>query len=290
MSNTLITFLTPQKIQLHGVWLGDNKAKTVFVFLHGLGGSLFSRSPLLELLAAEKNTAVFTFNNRGYGLINSFKRKKKKDETEYYIAGMAHELFPECLDDIDGALNYARYRGAKKIFLVGHSTGCQKSIYYLAKKTKAKVAGVILLAPVSDYATVNLKDKNYRKALKKAEQLKKVEKGQSLLPTNLWPHAISAQRFLSLYTPSSEEEIFSYASKRRPAILQKVTKPILAVLAELDEFNDRPVKEMRTWFDETLASRPGYHLAIIKGSDHAFAEKERMILKEIKTWINIINK
>jgi pimeloyl-ACP methyl ester carboxylesterase len=286
MSNTLITFLTPQKIQLHGVWLGGDKAKTVFVFLHGLGGSLFSRAPLLELLAAEKDTAVLTFNNRGYGLINSFKRKKKKNETEYYIAGMAHELFSECLDDIDGALSYARSRGAKRIFLVGHSTGCQKSIYYLAKKTRVQIAGAILLAPVSDYAAINLKDRNYIKALRKAEQLKKAGKGQSLLPANLWSHAISAQRFLSLYTPSSEEEIFSYASKGRPKLLQKVTKPILAVLAELDEFNDRPIKEMKNWFDETLKTKSKYSSVIVKEATHSFAEKEREVLRVIKRWVN----
>lgn len=286
MSNTLISFLTPKKIQLHGVWLGDRKAKTVFVFLHGLGGSLFSRSLLLELLATQKNTAVLTFNNRGFGLINSFKREKSKNETEYYLAGMAHEKFGECLDDIDGALSYARQRGAKRIFLIGHSTGCQKSIYYLAKKTRARVQGAILLAPVSDYSTMNLKDRQYQAALKKAQQLKKTGKSQSLLPANLWPHAISAQRFLSLYTPDSEEEIFTYASSRRPTLLQKVTKPILAVLAELDEFNDRSSEKMKDWFDQTLISNPDYHSTIIKKAGHSFADKEKVVLKEIKNWIN----
>jgi pimeloyl-ACP methyl ester carboxylesterase len=285
MSNTLITFLTPKKIQLHGVWLGDKKAKTVFVFLHGLGGSLFSRSPLLELLAAQKDTAVFTFNNRGFGLINSFKRKKSKDETEYYLAGMAHEKFGECLDDIDGALSYARQRGAKEIFLLGHSTGCQKIIYYLAKKNRAKVRGAILLAPVSDYSTINLKDKQYQRALKKAQQLRQAGKSESLLPTNLWPHAISAQRFLSLYTPSSEEEIFTYASSRRPVLLQKVTKPILAILAEFDEFNDRPSQAMKDWFDQSLVSKSKYCSIIIKSTGHSFADREKVVLKEIKNWI-----
>lgn len=286
MNNILTSFLTPKKIQLYGVWLGDKKAKTVFVFLHGLGGSLFSRSPLLELLAAEDSTAVFTFNNRGFGLINSFKRKKSQDETEYYLAGMAHEKFKECLDDIDGALSYVRQRGAKNIFLIGHSTGCQKSIYYLAKKPRARVQGAILLAPVSDYSTINLKDRRYQVALKKAQQLKKTRKSQSLLPANFWPHAISAQRFLSLYTPDSEEEIFSYASSRRPTLLQKVTKPILAVLAELDEFNDRSSEKMKDWFDQILISKPDYRSTIIKKARHSFADREKIVLKEIKNWIN----
>lgn len=286
MSNTLISFLTPKKIQLHGVWLGDKKAKTVFIFLHGLGGSLFSRSPLLEALAAEKNTAVFTFNNRGFGLINSFKIKRKSNNTKYYLAGMAHEKFTECLDDIDGALAYARRRGAKRIFLIGHSTGCQKSIYYLSQKPRARVHGVILLAPVSDYSTINLQDKNYQTALKKAQHLKRSGKDQELLPANIWPHAISAQRFLSLYTPNSKEEIFTYASLRSPRLLKKVSKSILAVLAELDEFNDRHSEKIKDWFDSVLIAKKSYRSTIIKGASHSFAEKEKLILKEIKDWIN----
>jgi alpha-beta hydrolase superfamily lysophospholipase len=283
MSQVLVSFLTPHKIPLNGVWLGTQKAETVFVFLHGLGGSLFSRSTLLESLAAQKNTAVLTFNNRGFGLINSFKKQKASGEKEYYLAGMAHERFSECLDDIDGALAYARLRGAKNIFLIGHSTGCQKIIYYLAKKKRVKVQGAILLAPVSDYATIDQKDASYQRALRAAKRLVSQRDAQALLPSKLWRHPISAQRFLSLYTPESEEEIFSYASKKRNSLLSKVKIPVLALFATEDEYNYYPLDVIRNWFERTATTKK-FLFYLIPHADHSFKDQIKPVASIIKAW------
>lgn len=282
MTNTLISFLTPKKLQLQGLWLGDSQAKTVYIFLHGLGGSLFGCSPILESLSKQKKTAVFTFNNRGFGLINSFRIKKNKNKKEYLLAGMAHEQFSGCLDDIGGAINYVRSRGVTKIFLIGHSTGCQKIVYYLSKKSPALVKGAILLSPISDYASIDKKDLVYKKALLSANRFKASGHPQKLLPAQLWPYPISAQRFLSLYTAKSIEEIFTYSSNRSPRLLKKVIKPILVILGEADLCADRPVLDIKLWFDGVMAKKKNYHSFIIKEAGHSFDSYEEEVFKIIK--------
>lgn len=284
MKNSVISFLSPKKVEFQGLWLGSTKAKTVYIFLHGLGGNVFSRSTILTLIAKKNNTAVLTFNNRGYGLISSFKLKKNEKDQEYILAGMAHEHFSDCLDDIGGAINYAHARGASEIILIGYSTGCQKIVYYLSQQPRKKIAGAILLAPMSDYAGIETRHEDFSKALKAANNLQKKGQADTLLPINLWPHYISAQRFLSLYTPDSEEEIFSYVSSKEPRALKKVAQSILVILAEKDEFADRPMSQIQDWFDVSLEKKKNYQSTIIRDSLHSFKDQERQVLRLIKKW------
>ncbi len=288
MDTSLVSFLTPKKLKLNGVWLGSDAADTAFIFLHGLGGSLFSRSPLTSLLAGKKQ-AVFALNNRGSGTINYFKKEVKSKPT-YFLAGVAHEVFTDCVDDIDGAVAYVQQRGAKNIYLLGHSTGCQKSIYYLSKRPHSPVRGAILLAPVSDYASIikTVDPKVYRRALSAARKLVATNKSQVLLPEKLWLPQYSAQRFLSLFTPDSPEEIFTYGSKAKPVALRRANKPILAILAELDQVASCNADELAAWFKNELNNGNNSKTIIIKGADHGFEDKEVELAKIIITWLKAL--
>ncbi len=230
------------------------------IIVHGLTSSLFSRVPReLPAHLVGRNTAVLTFNNRGHGVVNGFQKGDRS-----FIAGSTHEVFTDCVDDIRGAVTLARRMGARKIYLAGHSTGCQKSIYYASKmRNRSLVNGIILLAPVSDYAAALKGDKRkLAKGVKLARALIKTGKKHELMPESLltsWS-IDDAQRFLSLYTPDSQETIFSYEQpKRIPRILQSVKLPILVVWAEKDEYADRPAKEIAEWFERSTGANLETH-------------------------------
>lgn len=285
MSISLLSFPAAKNLRLNGVWLGKSKPETLYIFIHGLGGSIFSRAPLTALLASG-SAAVLAFNNRGSGTINYLKQKKG-EKKNYFPAGMAHEVFGDCADDIDGAVAYARAQGVKRIFLLGHSTGCQKSVYYLAKRPKTAVRGAVLLAPISDYADVLKREKKqkYGRALTAAKRLQAQGRFHDLLPASVWPAPLDAQRFLSLYTAESAEEIFTYASGKEPKTLLAVKKPILSLLAEDDEFADRPVSEIKMWFEKKLAAgNKRNQSAVIKGVGHGFEGGEKETAALIRLW------
>lgn len=290
MSSNLVFFVTPKKIQLQGVWLGAQRPEQVFIFIHGLGGNLFSRSELTSLLASGKS-AVLVFNNRGSGTINYWKRGTKISSS-YFLAGVAHEVFSDCVDDLDGAVDYVAARGIKKIFLLGHSTGCHKSIFYLAKRPHSLVSGAVLLAPVSDYAGLSrmVTKSSYRQALTAARKLVSLGQPQALLPPGLWILPLSAQRFLSLYTPESQEEIFSYASGKLPTMLRRVKRPLLAFFAESDQFGDRPAEDLADWFDIHRRGREQSKAVIIAGAEHGFGGYEAILAASINSWIKGIGK
>jgi len=199
--------------------------------------------------------------------------------------GMAHEVFTDCIDDIDGAINCASSFGAKNIYLVGHSTGCQKSVYYLAKKRSSLVKGAILLAPMSDFADVYtfVDKKIYNKALACAKKMLANGKSHELMPKNIWPYVLDAQRFLSLHTPNSVEEIFSYATDREPKLLKKVQAPLLVVLAGDDEHKDRPMEQISDWFKKNC-SKQNCEIKTIAGSQHKFEGHIDELVSLIKGW------
>ncbi|MBN2884859.1 alpha/beta fold hydrolase [Patescibacteria group bacterium] len=289
MNFSFVSFSTPKKVNLKGLWLGSQRPDNLFIFLHGLNDSIFSRAELMTVLATGKD-AVLTFNNRGSGTINYFKTDKKNKER--LLAGVAHEVFTDCLDDIDGAINHALTYKPKRIFLIGHSTGCQKSIYYLSKRAQSKLKGAILLAPISDYASINLLapagKKKYQKALKEAQALVKAGKPHALLKNDFIPREIDAQRFISLYTADSKEEIFNYESGKKSKDLLRVKQPILAFLAEYDEYADRSAEDIATWLDSH--NKTGKHLktVIITEADHGFTDQENKVKQQIKTWLKKI--
>ncbi len=276
----VVEIITPHKVLLNGLWFGAKKPKTAIIWIHGLASSAFSKLNIVEKLVDE-NTAVVTFNNRGHDAVTRVLQLRGDKKAKRVLAGAAHEVFTDCLDDIQGAITIAKKQGAKKIYLAGHSTGAQKSAYFAAKVGKG-IDGIILLAPMSDYAcAIHTDTPAVVKGVRLARKLIAQGKKQTIVP-GWW---MDAQRFLSLHTPESLEEIFSYANPgKKPRIYQSVKVPLLVLLPEEDEYRDRPMSEIAAWFKEHQKSRR-FNVAIVAKADHSFSGFESHVSHIIKMWI-----
>ena len=288
----LTEIITPRRFVLRAIYFGKKKPRDLFIYIHGLGGNMFLHADFVASLTG-RHSAALTFNNRGFGIVNTVKHFKpgKVAVRKSVVIGGAHEVFTDCVDDIDGAVRWAKAAGAKNIYLIGHSTGCQKSIYYLSKRPQSPVRGVILLAPISDYSDSYLHSHKqaYRRALALARKMIKSGRKHELMPVSAWPHIFDAQRWLSLFTPDSQEEIFSYFTGRRPSALLANKKPVLAVLAEKDEFGDRPAGEIADWFRGVLTGRR-LRAEVIKAATHGFSENFPALRKLILAWSSSLSR
>lgn len=290
MDCKIIQIITPKRITLDGLWFGHENPETVLIFIHGLGGNIFSTGQRLLTPLVNNKTAILFFNNRGHDGITRIKKidKRKKSGTTSILGGMMHEVFTDSVDDIQGAVTLAKKAHAKHIFLVGHSTGAQKSVYYASKNQK-DISGLILLSPLSDYAGI-LKQTDpeiLKTAEKAARALVANNTPHALLPLGCWSYPIDAQRFLSLFTPDSTEEIFCYATKRKPTTLRKIRLPTLILLGEKDEFRDRPIRLIAKWFEKHLKSL-NKQVAVIPKDSHSFTENELLIQRIITFWIKSV--
>lgn len=274
---------TPTKVHLNGLWFGSQKAKRVFIFVHGLTGTAFSMASLRDALV-DKNTAVLTFDNRGFSQISTVKKGHGKNG-QYLLAGTAHERFEDSADDVEGAVHLARKMGAKELYFVGHSTGANKVVYWAAQK-KSRIHGVILLGPLSDYAGIvkSFGRKKLQKSVSYAKKMVSQGKPHDLMPKNLreW-FECDAQRFLSLYTPDSKEETFPYAQEGKiPTLLAKLRVPVFVFLAGKDEYADVPTIVLEKWFTRWLYTG---EVRTIKNVAHSFKGGERQIVEDLRTLI-----
>ncbi len=282
----LFDILTPKKFVLQGLWFGPEKPQRIIIFVHGLGSSALHTA--LARSFADKDTAVITFNNRGHDTVSKlYKFDSKRNKHRSLPAGKAHEVFTECVDDIEGAVEFARNNGVHSIYLAGHSTGCQKSMYYASRKNnQSKIAGIILLAPLSDYAIALFNDTDgvLAKATDVAHALVQKGRKHELLPASASVGVIDAQRFLSLNTANSAEEIFSYVQpKKNPRVFKSIKIPVLTVLGGADEYSDRPAQDISSWF--TLHTQSSHFMIkIISGASHGFTGKERAVSSVINKW------
>ncbi len=286
----VVEITTPDKLLLDGLWFGSEKPKRAFIFVHGLSSTVFSHHEFL-LPLIDQNTATLFFNNRGHNIVTGLHKidKRKKKGYAWTAGGSAKELFTDCVNDIQGAINLANCRGAKNIYLIGHSTGSQKVTYFLSRRGKqGQVTGAVLMSPMSDYASTKFEypTSNLAKAMSLAEKLVKENRPHELLPETIWPETKSAQRFLSLFTPTSiEQQMFPYFTpEKRSSALWSIRIPLLIILAGKDEHRDRPTKQIAKWFIKNSHQKTT-KVIVIKKALHSFNGQEDKIAETIAAWL-----
>lgn len=282
----VIEITTPKKFVLDGLWFGPLTPKRVIIWVHGLSSTLFKNIHFVDSFVT-KDTAFLIINTRGHDTISKIGSASSKAKSR--IGGGGQEVFTECVDDIQGAVNFARRHGVREIYVGGISTGCQKSIYWAAKsKNTNNVKGIILLAPISDYAadTFLVGKKKIENALTVAQGMVGRGKKHELLPSGLWHWPIDAQRFISLYSGKSAEEIFTYWDKERnPRTYASVQLPIIALFAENDEYADRSAEKLVEWFAKNTQSRY-FRAGIVPKVGHSFRGGEDRVARLIRQWIS----
>lgn len=286
----LYQIVTKDKILLEGLFFGPKrKGNAAAVWVSGLTGR-FSASPQRTLTLAKilnaKGIAFAVFDHRGYGVVNSLKRKTGK-KTKYIFGGTTFERFDHCVYDIDAVIRFLRRSGYKKVFLLGHSTGANKIAYYSWKTKGRGIAGLTLLGPLSDIPIFKKQlGKKYNTAVKWAQTMIKKGKRNTLLPFSYVDRAFwSAERFLSITKEGGKEDTFSYYDpKRKFYWTRNLRVPVLVLIGSKEQYADRPVREIMGAFKKNIPEK-FFTGKIVAGADHGFKGKEKELAQIIKDWI-----
>ncbi len=257
------------------------RKKAALIWVHGLTSSFDSGQELMRQLSAactKRGIGYFKFNTRGHHIA---------DWGERHMQGAAFERFNESVRDVEAVIKLARGRGYKKMILAGHSTGANKVVYFLSRRKFPGLIGVFLAGPVSDIVAQR-KDMGRRKLENTLKQATKITKHQ---PDHIihmhWDGFLSAQRFVSLYTPGASEDTFPwYDPKRRWAALDKISKPIFVVFGGKDNFLDQPAKNVVDFFRHRSTSSRHFTGAVIPGASHGFHRHQKQLVKLIGQWLD----
>jgi len=256
LSGSLVSFPVGRH-RLDGFWrAAEPRRKTLLIFVHGMHGRFYGSRMKDEILGlADRGPAdALSFNNRGSG---------QDVETE---------RFSDCRADLDAALAFGRRRGYRRFFLAGHSTGCQKCLYYADRARRPDVRGLILLAPCDDYAIVrrDLGEK-YAARVRAARARVAAGKGGDRMPPDC--RTFGAQRFLSVADRTkTEAALFDYDGPMRA--WRRMPIPVLVLFGAREEYAVLPPREMIRRLAESAAT-PDFEGVVLSGADHGFHGQEQ---------------
>ncbi|MDP3948800.1 MAG: DUF1749 domain-containing protein, partial [bacterium] len=189
-------------------------------------------------------------------------------------------------------ISFCRKRGYKNIFLFGHSTGANKSAYYILKKHARGLSGIGLLGPMSDIPAMKKElGRKYKKALETAGKMVRRGKGNELLPMTMTNDKFyTAARFWSIAREGANEDTFPYYDSRRKFRWAKnVRLPVLVLIGSKEQHADRPVPEIMEAFRRQIPAKY-FSGKIIKGADHGFRKKEKELGREMTKWISSVSR
>ncbi len=286
----LFNFFATDGVDLEGILFRPRKkknpTKTVWIHIHGMNDFATSERFLniVRDVSLKNNIAFFNFGNHGMGHINIFRKFGKKN-VKYLHIGTSLEKFEECVYDIEGAIHHLKSLGFKDFIISGHSTGCQKIMYYQSKKNNPAVKALILLSPVDD-VTFDIKElgNKFKPAFSLAKKLVKSGRGNEILPFKYSHEYWSANRFYSIYKPNSVEgELLNYTKPLKA--LKEIKCPILSIIAAKEQFLAEPAEMMIEKIDAMTINKFSRGVVLNKGDhcfDGGFAELEKLIHDWVK--------
>lgn len=263
------------KRPLDGFWArGPRRAGRVAIFVHGMHSNFYRsafKKAVMRLWPAA-GIDVLSFNNRGY-----------EQET-------AKEVFEACRHDLDAAIAFTREQGYRRIVLVGHSTGCQKIVYYEHLRRPPDVEALVLAAPGDDLAIARRTlGAQLEQAVGRARRM--IREGRGDRPLIIGKRAVfmgfTARRFLSIADVRRiEARLFDFDGPMLE--LRQIRKPVLVLLPAREEYACLPVKEMARRLKE-ISRGKAFDVMIIPRARHNFHPVEEEAARRMLDWLRSVH-
>ena len=299
MSIEVIDFSTEDGYKLHGLAYKNEKIKnkTLAIYIHGAGNSnVLNYGSLLSVIykkLKKNNIDLMAFNNRGSGYISKINKYDSDGKLiAKKLAGMAYEKIEECVKDIDAAINWGLTQGYKNFTLIGHSTGANKIVFYLSKKTKNSsfIAKVFLLAGGDDIYLQTSRLNNLEQYRKKIKSNIKLGHENDLVPADQFPgdHPISYASLYELISENSDYDIFPFKrfdvdNKEDFYLFKKINIPVIAIYGSEDFGTIIPVRNAVRILKQINRL---VKTVIIENADHNFTNKYDELAAVISEYIS----
>lgn len=291
-----IRIWTSDGLRLQGVHYEPRTSKNLCVLIvHGMSGNIIENyfADILGKTLAGNELGCIYGHNRGYNHTNDIATKKVKKEGGYETKriGATYERFRDCIYDIDAWLKEVRKVGYKKIILLGHSLGCNKTLYYFHRKKPKDVVGIILASPPDMVGLVKKSEyqSNYKGLLKEARKNVKEGKQRKILSSMIWDwYHLSSQTFLDLFEENGPADNLSVLRnpKEFPE-LASINLPILAIMGEYDDIAIRTLQEDLDLTESKATGCSSFTKKFIPKASHNYDRQEQVFAESVLEWIKI---
>ena len=206
----ICTFKTADNERLHGALFTPEETPSdlALLFVHGVAMN-FYLPPLFTFgkELAGRGFHSFVINTRGHDWISRAGNLTK-------FGGSAYENLEDCLPDLDGALDYLKQAGYRRMILIGHSLGAIKSIIYQGTRRRPDVIGIVSCsAPRQFYSERMARQPRFRELIEKAEAMVAQGKGEELIPVGVGstPGIFTARSHVNKYGRDDNNDCRPYA-------------------------------------------------------------------------------
>ena len=271
----ICAFQTADNERLHGALLTPETTPSdlALLFVHGVAMN-FYLPPLFVFgkeLAA-RGFPSFVINTRGHDWISRAGNLAK-------FGGSAYENLEDCLPDLDGALNYLKQRGYRRIMLIGHSLGAIKSIIYQGTRQRADVIGIVSCsAPRQFFSERVARQAGFRELIEKAEALVVEGKGEELIPVGVGstPGIFTARSHVNKYGRDDRNDCRPYA--------KQLGCPLLAIVGSAEP------KFFWEYAQEIVAAAgPTGSCKLVDGANHFYNRHTPQIVELIYQWLGQVS-
>jgi pimeloyl-ACP methyl ester carboxylesterase len=266
----ICTFKTADSERLHGVlFTPERPSDLALLFVHGVAMN-FYLPPLFTFgqeLAA-RGFHSFVINTRGHDWISRAGNLTK-------FGGSAYEILEDCLPDLDGASNYLKQQGHRRIILIGHSLGAIKSIIYQGTRQRPDVIGIVSCsAPRQFYSERVARQAGFRELIEKAEAMVAEGKGEELIPVGVGstPGIFTARSHVNKYGRDDNNDCRPYA--------KRLGCPLLAIVGSAEP------KFFYDYAQEIVAAAgPEGTCKLVDGAGHFYHRHISEMVEIIYQWL-----
>lgn len=290
MKTEMVRFNAADRVELQGLYFTAEplrRKKCTIVHMHGLAGN-FYENRFVDVMArvyTENGYDFLTFNNRGHDYMTDIV-KHNDNADEYLSGGAAYETFSDCIFDIEGAIKYAEGKGANQIILQGHSSGCNKIVYYLSqKKADDRISSIVLISPCDDMGLHldAVGEEQYQSNLQLAKTMMQNSCGEQLMPEGtLFSYPICARAYYGSFQKNALQDVFPYRDNNNKfCALNNMKIPVL-ILFGTEDLLLQPFEEIA---ETVFAPHKNFSAYSIQDASHSYTGKEKELVQCILNWL-----
>jgi pimeloyl-ACP methyl ester carboxylesterase len=270
----ICTFKTADNERLHGALFTPEETPSdlALLFVHGVAMN-FYLPPLFTFgkELAGRGFHSFIINTRDHDWISRAGNLTK-------FGGSAYENLEDCVPDLDGALDYLKQAGYRRMILIGHSLGAIKSIIYQGTRRRPDVIGIVSCsAPRQFYSERVARQPRFRELIEKAEAMVAQGKGEELIPVGVGstPGIFTARSHVNKYGRDDNNDCRPYA--------KHLGCPLLAIVGSAEP------KFFWEYAQEIVAAAgPNGTYRLVDGANHFYNRHTSEIVEIIYEWLGQI--
>jgi len=269
----LVSVRTEDGVLLHGALFNPKTTGVVAaLIIHGGWGNFYTGlGRFLPYALAANGVGCLSLNNRGhdYGTVA---------DGEPCI-GLLREKFEDSPKDIAAGLQILKERGYRRLVLIAHSYGSSKAAYsqFLEPDPDVEVLILCSLATLMRDVWRYYLDTPYDEAVREATRLLDADQGEHFViykHNGPAPIICTAQTFLSVWGPNTEQNMFKW--------IDELAKPLLVTVCERDWMC---IDYSRAIYEKASRAEPREFI-LLPGGDHYYNGAERSVETVIFDWLH----